>query len=192
MIAKPAPTTLPIHPLLKERWSGRAYDGSRSLSPEDLAVLAEATRWTPSCMNLQPWRFIPAIRGETPIWDQVLEALAPSNQVWAKEAPLLVTVAADTLFADGKPNRWARYDTGAAAMALALQATNLGLMAHQMGGIVADQLKTVLDLPESFEVMTVIAVGYQLSREQVPESLKERELGERTRLPLEQTWLSRS
>ena len=50
-------TRLPIHELLAERWSPRAFD-SRPLEQEKLHALLEAARWAPSCFNDQPWRFI--------------------------------------------------------------------------------------------------------------------------------------
>jgi nitroreductase len=190
MISKPAPTPINIHELIKNRWSGRAFDASKRITEENLAILAEAARWTPSCMNIQPWRFIPALRGETATWTQVLDSLAASNQTWASQAPLLLTIAHETQFPDGKVNPWARYDTGAAAMALSIQATAMGLMVHQMGGIDADRLKNTLKLPDDWAVTTVLAIGYQLASDAVPESLKEREFGARSRRPIHEIWLA--
>jgi nitroreductase len=190
MISKPALTPLNIHDLIKNRWSGRAFDASKRITEENLAILAEAARWTPSCMNIQPWRFIPALREQNTTWTQVLETLAPSNQTWANEAPLLLTVAHETQFSDGKVNPWARYDTGAAAMALSIQATAMGLMVHQMGGIDADRLKNTLKLPDDWSVATVLAIGYQLTSDEVPENLKEREFGPRSRRPIHEIWLA--
>jgi len=134
MIAKPAPTDTDIHPLLQNRWSGRGFDPDHPVEEVKVSALAEAARWAPSSMNAQPWRFTQIIRGKDSIWGAVKDSLAASNQTWAEQAPMLLVVAADTLFADGKPNRWAVYDTGAAMMALSIEATSQGLMIHQMGG----------------------------------------------------------
>lgn len=42
--------------LLRNRYTTKAYDASRSLSPEIIASLAEAVRLSPSSLNTQPWR----------------------------------------------------------------------------------------------------------------------------------------
>ncbi|HAP05024.1 MAG TPA: nitroreductase, partial [Methylophilaceae bacterium] len=54
---KPAITEQPIHPILGDRWSSRAYDPSECVSQESLLSLMEAARWSPSCMGEQPWQF---------------------------------------------------------------------------------------------------------------------------------------
>nr|WP_256361147.1 nitroreductase family protein [Methylomonas koyamae] len=61
---------------------------------------------------------------------------------------------------NGKPNRWAPYDTGAAALSICIQATALGLAAHQMGGFDADLARQSFGLPEDCTPMAMIAVGY--------------------------------
>ena len=55
---KPAITQVPIDKTLAERWSGRAYDASKSVSKEQTIALLEAARWAPSCMGDQPWRIV--------------------------------------------------------------------------------------------------------------------------------------
>lgn len=190
MIPKPAPTDTEIHPLLQNRWSGRAFDPDRSVEEPKIAALAEAARWAPSSMNAQPWRFTLVMREQDTAWNAVKESLAASNQTWAERAPLLLVVAAETLFSDGKPNRWATYDSGAAMMALSIEATCQGLMVHQMGGFNPEQLREALALPSHWELLAVAAIGYQLPNEKIPASLAERELAQRVRNPKETYWLS--
>lgn len=68
-------------------------------------------------------------------FDQFLNGLVEGNQVWAKHAPLLVYAFSYNIFEhNGSPNRWAEFDTGAAWMSLALQASKLGPHTHAMGG----------------------------------------------------------
>ena len=74
----------------------------------------------------------------------------------------LLLVCADTLFNHNQqPNRWAQYDTGAAAENLCLQASSMGLMAHQMGGFDADLARETFDIPAQFTPMAMISVGYR-------------------------------
>ena len=54
---KPAETQYPIHDVLRQRWSPRAYS-ERMVEPEKLRSLFEAARWAPSSNNEQPWHFI--------------------------------------------------------------------------------------------------------------------------------------
>ena len=160
---KPAITQVSIDETIANRWSGRAYDSNQVVSQAQIIALLEAARWAPSCFGDQPWRFIVWNKNiDTNAWQQALDCLAPSNQTWAKDAPLLMLVCADTLFNHNQQvNRWAQYDTGAAAENLCLQASSMGLMAHQMGGFNADLAREKFNIPAQFTLMAMISVGYQ-------------------------------
>ena len=51
-------------PLLRDRRSIRAYDETHVLADDELAVLLEAARWSPSAGNSQPWAFLVGRRGD--------------------------------------------------------------------------------------------------------------------------------
>ena len=167
MLEKPALTTTPIHDLLAQRWSPRAFDAKRTIPREQVLALMEAARWAPSCFGDQPWRFIVCDRAHNPeSWQHAFDGLAEGNQIWVKDTPLLIVSGADHRFChNGKDNRWAQHDTGAASMSICLQAVALGLAAHQMGGFDAQKLKVSLAIPEHITLMSVIAVGYQATAE---------------------------
>jgi nitroreductase len=94
-------------------------------------------------------------------------------------------VCADTLFGHNQtPNKWAQYDTGAAAVSLCLQATSMGLVTHQMGGFNTDKTREVFNIPSQYTPMAMLSVGYEGDANQLPEDLKARELAERKRKPL--------
>src|SRR5919206_351582 len=99
---KTADTGVPVHPLLAGRWSPRAFDPDRPVTEAQLTALLEAARWAPSAANSQPWRFLVTHRGE-PAFDRVLATPAPGNQLWAKDAPVLLLAAAETVDAEGRP-----------------------------------------------------------------------------------------
>ncbi len=83
------------------------------------------------------------------------------NQLWAKDAPLLIMACADEEFSyNSSANRWAQYDTGAASENICLQATSMGLFAHQMGGFDAERAHEVFKIPRQITPMAMIAVGY--------------------------------
>jgi nitroreductase len=189
---KPATTQVPIHDLIAGRWSGRAYDPARPVGGAQLVALLEAARWAPSCYGDQPWRLVVWNKGaDAAAWQAAFDTLAPGNQGWVKDAPLLVLVCADTLFNhNGQPNRWAQYDTGAAAENLCLQAEALGLMAHQMGGFDPDRARAVAVVPEQFTLMAMIAVGYPADPAGFSEEVRERETSPRKRLSLDELFFA--
>jgi nitroreductase len=186
MIEKPAQTRVPIASVLARRWSARAIDASRPVSREDLVSLVEAARWAPSCFGDQPWRYLVWDRfRDGDGWQKAFACLADGNKIWAKDAPvLLASVAAPVFRANGKPNRWNEHDTGAASENLCLQAVELGLVSHQMGGFHADQLKTSFGIPEDHSCMAMIAIGHPASADKLTDELRAREQAPRERLPL--------
>lgn len=188
MLHKHAATRAPIHDLIASRWSPRAFDPDKFVSHQDLTAVLEAARWSPSCFNDQPWRYVVCdkSRDET-AWQNTLSAIAEKNQLWAKNAPVLILAVAMTNFGhNDKPNRWAGYDTGAASLGLCLQATALGLIVHQMGGFDADKARQVLALPDNCMPMAMMALGYQAEAETLAEDFKAGEQAERSRAALEQ------
>jgi len=149
---------VPVDPLFIERWSPRAFS-SEPIPRQEILSLFEAARWAPSCYGEQPWLFLYADTPEDLAIYRTL--LVDANRVWADRAPVLAFAFARLTFSrNGKPNRWAQFDTGSAWMSLALQARRLGLYTHGMGGIHADRVYEVLNVPrENYEVICGIAIG---------------------------------
>ena len=181
-----------VHELIAGRWSPRAFDASRQVNREQLLSLLEAARWAPSCFGDEPWRFVVGDKyTDEAGWQGIFSTLAEKNQLWAKNAPLLILVAADSIFrANGNANRWAQYDTGAASISLCLQAEALGLSAHQMGGFNVDAVKEAVGMPEQFTPMAVIAVGYQGSLDDLAEDFHGIETTPRKRQALAENFFS--
>lgn len=163
------PATDRVDPRFIERWSPRAF-WDQPVPDEDLEAVFEAARWAPSSYNEQPWRFVYATSQEDR--ERFLEAILPGNRAWAQDAPVLVYVVAKTTFEhDGKPNGHAWFDTGAAWMSLALQARQLGLHTHAMGGIEPTKAAEIIDLPDDHEVVCALAIGYRAPLETLPDEL---------------------
>ncbi len=183
---KPAISSVPLEETITKRWSPRAYDATKSVSHEQLIAVLEAARWAPSSYNDQPWRFIVCDKASNPkAWQAAFDCLMPSNQTWVKDAPLLLLGCANTILdVNQQANRFAQYDTGAAAENLVLQATSMGLAAHQMGGFNADTAREVFAIPAQFTPMAMISVGYEGDANDLPDELKTRELAARKRKPL--------
>jgi nitroreductase len=181
---KSADTKLDLHPFVRNRWSPRAFS-AQSVSPADLELLLEAARWAPSCSNEQPWRFIVARKEDAASFAKILSVLDEGNQIWTKHAPvLMLTNAKKTFGTTGKPNRWAPHDTGLALGNLIVQASAIGIFVHPMAGFDAEKARSVFHIPDDFEPMAAVAIGYLGDPNSLPEKLRLRELARRTRKPL--------
>ncbi|MES2180669.1 MAG: nitroreductase family protein [Pseudomonadota bacterium] len=189
---KPAITQVPINETLANRWSGRAYDVAKSVSHAQIVALLEAARWAPSCYGDQPWRFIVWDKNtDAQAWQQGFDCLVPGNQAWVKDASVLLLTCADTLFNHNqKPNRWAQYDTGAAAENLCLQASSMGLMAHQMGGFDADKARETFAIPVQYIPMAMVSIGYAADITTLEGEVLTRETAARSRRPLNELFFA--
>ena len=177
-------TAVPILEVLAERWSPRAFT-PQLVEQDKLLALVEAFRWAPSSMNEQPWYLLVAAKDDAEGFAKMLGCLVDANQVWAKNAPLLmITLAKTTFNRNGNVNRTALHDTGMALMALSVQATALGLQAHGMGGIHLDKIREVYGLPADVEAVAGVVVGYEASATELEEPLRSREMAPRARRPL--------
>ena len=181
--AKVASTTVPVHPLVAERWSPRGFDRAHELGDQALTALLEAARWAPSSRNSQPWRFLVTRRGEG-AHGRLFATLAPGNQAWAGTASALVLVAARTATDDGRPQRFALYDTGQAVAMLVTQAQADGLSVCQIGGFNTAAVRAEFGLDDTLTPVVVLAIGRQDSAADLPERFAAHEAAPRTRQPV--------
>lgn len=181
---KQAPPVEGVLPAVLSRWSPRSFS-DREVSPETLAKVFEAARWTASAFNEQPWRFIVGTRN-TPTFKKIFDSLMEMNQAWAGKAPVLILGVTKTKFShNDSPNNSALYDLGAATSYMTLQAAALGLSTHQMAGYNQAAAREAFGIPEEYALGAVVALGYQgdpaaLNQEQ----LIAREITPRERKPL--------
>ena len=181
---KQASNDHPIHELIARRWSPYAFD-SRPVAKADALSLFEAARWAASSYNEQPWHYLIATQDEPEEFAKLLSCLVEGNQIWAKAAPLLaISVASLNFKLNGKPNKAAIHDLGIAACSLTVEATARGLAVHQMIGIVPERVRELYGIPDGYEALTGLAVGYVGDPNRLPEKLRERDLTVRSRRPL--------
>jgi len=182
--AKPAPAQVPVHELIRLRWSPRAF-ADHPVSDAQLKAIFEAARWAPSAFNEQPWAFVIARRADGEAFERLLSCLNPNNQGWARHAAVLVVAAARLeLASKAGPNKTALYDLGQAVAHIGLQATAEGLAVHQMVGFDADKAADLSGIPEGFRCLTAFAIGYPGDPADLPDALRERELAPRVRKPV--------
>jgi nitroreductase len=173
-----------LNPAILNRRSFRSFK-KEVLSEEQVALLFEAARWAPSAMNAQSWEYVYATSDNQEGFDKVLSCLNPSNQIWAKNAALLIICTAAKNFENGNPYKHAWHDAGLANAQLLIQAVSMGLFAHIMGGIDFQATRERLTIPDTHDILCGIAVGYQGDGSDLEtESLRLRETEIRTRKPL--------
>lgn len=161
-----------VDPLQVKRWSPRAFVKT-DINDNDLALLFEAARWAPSCFNAQPWVFHVSTDRS---FDDYLNLLLEGNQQWANQASVLGFVVVKQSFAhNGKPNAYAEYDAGAAWMAMTLQARQMGLYTHGMGGIKHEEVAAYLKLDEDHKVVCGFAIGVAAAPDTLPDELAAKE-----------------
>ncbi len=157
-----------------KRHSPRAMSGEK-ISEEELMTLFDAARWAPSSYNIQPWRFVYAMR-ETPEFENHFSLLGDFNKSWCVNAgALIVTISAKTSVSpkgETRANNTHSFDTGAAWENLALQANSMGLVAHGMNGFDYAMAKEKLGVPDDHNVEMMIAIGKPGKIENLPEALR--------------------
>ena len=166
----------PVDAQFLNRWSPRAFDGT-PMTAADMLTMLEAARWAPSASNLQPWRFVWALRGDAG-FDAIAKALVPFNHSWAHKAAGFVVVASKTTTEHDQtstPNAYHAFDTGAAWAQLALQAHLNGFFAHGMAGYDGPALASAIGLPANHVTHAVVAIGRQGDPATLPEALRARE-----------------
>ncbi len=182
---KYAETAAGVAELLRIRWSPRSFT-SQSVSRQTLEEILDAARWAASSGNEQPWRFVVAKKEDEQAFQSLFGVLVPANQLWAKNAAVLILAATQTHFAqNGNINYYALHDVGAATAYLMLQAAASGLQAHAMAGFDQAKAREVTAVPAEFQIGAMIALGYPGSPDDLPsEPLQQRERAKRQRKPL--------
>jgi nitroreductase len=186
---KIAITAAPIAPVLAERWSPRSFNREYLLTQHEALSILEAGRWAPSANNLQPWRFAYISKTDELHGAICEKGLTGFNQSWAPNASALIVVAVQVNTDDGKENTGRKYDAGLAAALMVVQAQELGLHTHHIGGLVREEIINLLKLDSNYEILTVIAVGKVAPAEELEGPAFEREVAPRVRLELDEIML---
>ncbi len=140
--------------IAKTRYSVRKYKDT-PVEREKLDKILEAGRISPTGANLQPQRII-AVTSKAG-----LEKLSKGAKTFGASVVLIVCSdkeAAWTRPADGK--NIAEIDASIVTDHMMLQATELGLGTLWMCWFKPDIIRTEFDIPESYEIVNLLAIGY--------------------------------
>jgi nitroreductase len=135
---------------IQERRSIRSYV-DKPVERDKLEKILEAGRLAPSAKNLEPWHFIAVT--------DAVKRKALSGGTWGKvltQAPLAIVACGDK---KASPD-WYAIDVALAIENMVLTATSLGLGTCCVGSFTEKDVKAALKIPEKFEVLVILAVGY--------------------------------
>jgi nitroreductase len=135
---------------VQERRSIRAYQ-DKPVPREKLEKILEAARLAPSAKNIEPWHFIAVTDAE--------KRKALSMGIFAKflaQTPLVIVACGDK---KASPD-WYAIDVALAVENMVLTALSEGLGTCCVGSFSEKDVKAVVKVPENFEVLLLLAVGY--------------------------------
>jgi len=175
-----------MNELIEKRRSTISFS-PQPVEESKVKLIFEAARWAASSFNEQPWRFLYATQNDKASFDKLASCLYDGNLTWAGKAPVLIlTITKKSFSANGKPNRHSWHDVGLAVGNLSIQATELGLSLHQMAGFDAKMAQEIYQIPEDYEPVSMIALGYREDIDKLDEKLQAREKSPRSRKPLQE------
>ncbi|MBF0510246.1 MAG: nitroreductase family protein [Deltaproteobacteria bacterium] len=167
--------------VIKSRRSIRSYQDKNV--PDDLLNLVlEAVQWSPSWANTQCWEVV--VVKEAAVKEKLQGTMGKGNPATKAivTAPIVLALCGKlkgsgyyngqvtTKFGD-----WFMFDLGIATQSVCLMAHSLGLGTVVVGLFDQDKAKEVLQVPEGYEVVAMIPLGYAAKQGSPP---KRREIGE--------------
>jgi nitroreductase len=167
--------------IIQGRRSVRNYQ-DREVPEEVLNKILEALRWSPSWANTQCWEVI--VVKDLPTKQKLQATLSPTNPAGKAmvEAPVVLALCgqlqrsgfykgqATTKFGD-----WFLFDLGIGCQSICLTAHALGLGTVVVGLFDHNKAKEALGLPEGYELVAMLPLGYP---DKIPAAPKRREIGE--------------
>ena len=127
------------------------------ITDEEVKELAETAQMAPSCFNYQPWNFV-FVRKDDKL-EEMYEVMSSANQ-WTRNSSMIIAVFSkkddDCVVKD---REYYQFDTGLGTAFLILKATDMGLVAHPIAGYDESKTKKVLDIPDDYQVITLVIVG---------------------------------
>ncbi|MBI2147272.1 nitroreductase family protein [Candidatus Woesearchaeota archaeon] len=151
---------------IKKRRSIRKYKDV-GVEWDNVVHILEAGRYAPSAGNLQDWKFI--VVTEEDIRAKVARACL--NQSWMETAPVHIVICSilerQIQHYGDAGKKYAIEDASCAAMAMMLEATELGISSCWVGAFDEMMLRVALNIPDRATPTIVLTMGY--ADEEVPE-----------------------
>ncbi len=146
--------------IVKRSRSYRRFYGDKEITLEQLRELADLGRLSPSGANRQPLKYI--LINSKEMNEKVYENLGWAGYLKDWDGPEETERPAGyiIMLRDNSSNKALTMDEGIAAQSIFLGAAEMGLGGCYIGSFKREQLKTLLNISEDFEIALVIALGY--------------------------------
>ena len=171
---KTSETSPSFDEVLKTRRSVRSYDASKTITQEQVKELLISTQEAPSWANQQPTKYYVAITPEKV--KAVAELIGPNKEKIAGAPVVIVSTyerGKSGFFQGEQTNEigdgWGAYDNGLSNAYLILKARAMGFDTLIMGLRDANELRTLLNIPNEETVMAVISLGYRAEEPKQPQ-----------------------
>lgn len=171
---KTSETSPSFDEVLKTRRSVRSYDASKTITQEQVKELLISTQEAPSWANQQPTKYYVAITPEKV--KAVAELIGPNREKIAGAPVVIVSTyerGKSGFFQGEQTNEigdgWGAYDNGLSNAYLILKARAMGFDTLIMGLRDANELRTLLNIPNEETVMAVISLGYRAEEPKQPQ-----------------------
>ncbi|MFX0093304.1 MAG: nitroreductase family protein [Candidatus Hodarchaeota archaeon] len=140
--------------------------------PKDiLTKCVDAARLSPSGANLQPLKYV--VISEQPLLTEMFGTLRwsgylPDHNPSLEEMPRAQIV----ILLDTTIQKSAGHNAGIAAMSISMVGYEAGLGSCILGAIDRDKIRSILQIPEHFDILLVIALGYPAEKS-IAEKMKD-------------------
>ena len=159
--------------IVATRRSVRSYDGTKTITKEQVCEVLAAAQEAPSWINYEPTKYYVAMSPDKIA--AVKEAVGRNKDRLDGVSALIVSTfeRSKSGFVDGVQRDpigdiWGGHDCGLSTAFLILKARAMGFDTLIMGGRDADALRATFSIPENETVMAVIALGYRKDEPQRP------------------------
>lgn len=155
--------------LVESRRSIRSFKPDTTIEQSVLEELIHCAQEAPTWKNTQTGRYY-VVQTPEKVADIKTKCLPEFNQNSCKDAPVLIVTTfvkniagfnREAVADNELGNEWGAYDLGLQNSLMVLKATELGLDTLIMGIRDHEALRAELEIPETEEVVAVIAVGYR-------------------------------
>ena len=145
--------------LIKKSRSYRRFYQDIPVKQEDLELMIEAARFSPSSRNVQPLKFI--LSNDSGLNDKIFPNLAWAGYLTDWEGPEKGEQPSGYIIMVHDKSISATYscDNGIMAQSMLLQATELGYGGCMIASIKKDELKKLFSLNDNYDIIMVIALG---------------------------------
>ena len=156
----PAPAESPVHELVHHRWSPRAFS-DKPVSP---AILEEHLRSGAMGAVEQQLAAVGLYRRHERRQRKLRQDSEHDGGVQSGLGEACAGAGdfrrTNSSNKEGKPNTHAFHDVGSASAQLSFQAVADGLYVHQMAGFDANKAREVFHIPDDWQAVAAIAIGY--------------------------------